>query len=361
MNKSFWNGKSVVVTGHTGFKGSWLSLWLSSMGAKVHGYALPPETQPNLFTLLNIQDKIESSTFGDVRDSDGLKKFLKEKKPEIVLHLAAQALVKKGYEDPINTYAINVMGTVCLLDAVRTTPSIKAVVNVTTDKCYENKEWVWAYKETDRLGGYDPYSNSKACSELVTSAFRDSYFNLQDYSVKHNVLVASARAGNVIGGGDWATDRLIPDIMQSFNFKKTIVLRNPSAIRPWQHVLEPLRGYLVLAEKLYQGEKWAAKGWNFAPKSEDAKSVEWIVKYLIKSHDETQEYTIDSANQPHEANLLKLDYSQAKKYLNWEPSLALEQTLDHISSWYRSFQTSKDMNQETMDFIHLYEQLNGIH
>lgn len=360
MNKHFWINRSVAITGHTGFKGSWLSFWLSSIGAKVHGYSLDPETSPNLFNVLNLKDKISSSTIGDIRDPDALKVFLKNTNPEIVIHMAAQPLVREGYSDPIKTYSTNVMGTVCLFEAIRTTNTVRAVVNVTTDKCYQNNEWVWAYRENDILGGYDPYSNSKACSELVTSAYRDSFFSLDEYGSKHSTLIASVRAGNVIGGGDWAKDRLIPDIVTNFQKNKKVVLRNPNAIRPWQHVLEPLRGYLMLCERLYNGEKNFATSWNFAPRDEDTKTVKWIVEHLARVIPSSPGYEIDISKQPHEANLLKLDFSKAKNLLRWEPSLRIEQTLDHIGSWYTSHQNSMDMSDETLKFIKEYEKINGI-
>jgi CDP-glucose 4,6-dehydratase len=280
MNTSFWKDKKVLITGHTGFKGSWLCLTLHQLGASIFGYALEPPTEPSLYNICNI-DSFVDSTIGDIRDYDTLYKTIARIKPEIIIHMAAQPLVRESYKNPVETYQINVMGTVQLLDAVRLIGGVKALVNVTTDKCYENKEWPWGYRENEPMGGYDPYSNSKGCSELVTSSFRNSFFNSATYA-QHGLALASGRAGNVIGGGDWAEDRLIPDIIKAIAQGEKVKIRSPFAIRPWQHVLEPLTGYLTLAEKLYtEGPKYA-EGWNFGPMDEDAKPVEWIVQKLVK-------------------------------------------------------------------------------
>ena len=341
INKEFWRGKKVFITGHTGFKGSWLSLWLSSLEAIVTGYALTPPTQPSLFELCNI-DQLITSVIGDVRDSEELKQVMQEVQPEIVIHMAAQPLVRESYKNPVDTYGINVMGTINLLESVRHCPSVKAVINVTTDKCYENKEWIWSYRENEPMGGYDPYSNSKACSELVTSSYRNSFFHPNDYD-KHGVAVASARAGNVIGGGDWAADRLIPDCINALLENKKIMIRNPNAIRPWQHVLEPLSGYLILAEKLYKDGIRFAEGWNFGPDDNDAKPVEWIVQKMCEHWGEGAAYEIDSGIHPHEAHYLKLDCSKAKGRLNWLPKWKLEYTLENIIDWVQAYNEKADM------------------
>lgn len=270
-----WRGKRVFVTGHTGFKGSWLSLWLQSLGAEITGYALKPPTTPSLFEEARVAEGMKSIE-GDIRDFVFFKSSIEAAQPEIIIHMAAQSLVRYSYEHPVETYATNVMGTVHMLEAVRTTPSIRAVVNITTDKCYENREWIWGYREDDPMGGYDPYSNSKGCAELVSAAYRSSFFNDKDYD-NHGVAVATVRAGNVIGGGDWAEDRLLPDILSGFEQGKVVTIRNPHAIRPWQHVMEPLRGYLTLAERLFESGTVFAQGWNFGPNEDGAKPVGWIV------------------------------------------------------------------------------------
>jgi len=332
IDVNFWKGKKVFLTGHTGFKGSWLSLWLSSMGAKVTGFALEPPTNPSLFEQANIKDLVNDIR-GDVRALDALKKAVKECEPDIAFHLAAQPLVRESYLDPVGTYSTNVMGTVNVLEALRGAVSLKSIVVITTDKCYENKEWVWGYREDEPMGGYDPYSNSKGCSELVVSSYRRSFFNPADYGKKHTVALASARAGNVIGGGDYAKDRLIPDIIRSLQANEKVLIRSPHAIRPWQHVLEPLSGYLLLAQKLYIEGCAFAEGWNFGPNDADAKPVEWIVKRLCEIIPDNKGYEIDKNPQPHEANYLKLDISKAKNRLFWEPRWGLETTLQKIVEW----------------------------
>ncbi|CAH1208477.1 CDP-glucose 4,6-dehydratase [Paenibacillus allorhizoplanae] len=349
----FWNNKRVFITGHTGFKGSWLSLWLTHMGAKVAGYALQPPTSPSLFELCNIEGLLEKSTIADIRDLESIKKAVSDFKPEIVIHMAAQPLVRDSYKIPVETYSINVMGTVNVFEAIRTTESVKAVVNVTTDKCYENKEWEWGYRENERLGGYDPYSNSKACSELVTSAYRNSFFNPEKYN-EHGVAIASARAGNVIGGGDWAVDRLIPDCVRSLLLAEEIVIRNPNSIRPWQHVLEPLSGYLLLAEKLYMHGVQYAEGWNFGPSDNDAKPVSWIVDKICDIWGESSHYRIDGGSHPHEAHYLKLDCSKAKSLLNWQPRWELERTLKSIVYWSQMYNKGADMRITCLEQINDY-------
>jgi CDP-glucose 4,6-dehydratase len=351
INKDFWQNKNVLVTGHTGFKGSWLCLWLYMLGANVTGYALEPPTKPSLFKLCKI-DELIHSVIGDIRDKELLRKVMNESNPEIVIHLAAQPLVGESYKDPVGTYEINVMGTINLLESIRFSPGIKAVVNVTTDKCYDNKEWVWGYRENEPMGGYDPYSNSKACSELITNSYRLSYFNSQDYQ-KHGVGLASARAGNVIGGGDWAPDRLIPDCIKSIFNGEKIIIRNPNAIRPWQHVLEPLSGYLTLAQKLYEEGPAFAEGWNFGPNDDDAKSVEWIVQKICEKWGDAS-FIIDKGKHPHEAQYLKLDCSKAKMRLGWFPRWNLETAIDKIIDWTKDYQTGKDLRKTCIRQIEDY-------
>jgi len=355
MNAEFWAGKRVFLTGHTGFKGSWLSLWLQSLGAELTGFSLAPPTQPSLFEMARVGDGMHS-IIGDIRDLAGLREAMVEAKPEIVIHMAAQPLVRYSYENPVETYATNVMGTVHLFEAVRATPSVKAVVNITTDKCYENREWAWGYRENEPMGGYDPYSNSKGCAELVTSAYRSSYFNPLDYS-KHGVALASVRAGNVIGGGDWAQDRLIPDIISAFSEGRPVVIRSPHAIRPWQHVLEPLRGYLMLAERLYSDGVAYAEGWNFGPNEADVKSVEWIVGTLAEQWGNDANWTLDQSTHPHEATYLKLDISKARSRLGWQPALTLSQSLQMIVDWYRDYKNKADMRYAVLEQISTYSTL----
>lgn len=352
MDKAFWKNKKVFLTGHTGFKGSWLSLWLHFLGAEVTGYALNPPTEPSLFELCKV-DKHITSIIADVRDGDSLINAMAVAKPEVVIHMAAQPIVRESYKDPITTYATNVMGTVNLFEAVRNCKSVKAVVNVTTDKCYENKEWVWGYRENESMGGYDPYSNSKACSELVTASYRNSFFNPKDYHL-HGVGLASARAGNVIGGGDWAADRLIPDCIRSLLIDEQIIIRSPYAIRPWQHVLEPLSGYLALAQKLYENGPQYAEGWNFGPNDNDAKPVEWIVKKMCAKWGPNSSYIVDKGNHPHEANYLKLDCSKAKLKLGWHPKWNLGQALDKIIEWTLAYKDGKDLREVCLNQIEEY-------
>jgi CDP-glucose 4,6-dehydratase len=352
MNAAFWRGKRVLLTGHTGFKGSWLSLWLQSMGAQVVGYALAPPTNPSLFEVADIA-KGMTSIIGDIRDLAHLKAVFAEHQPEIVIHMAAQPLVRYSYLEAVETYSTNVMGVVNLLEAVRATKSVKAVVNVTTDKCYENREWAWGYRENEAMGGYDPYSSSKGCAELVTAAYRNSYFHPDKYQ-EHGVAIASARAGNVIGGGDWAEDRLIPDIMRAISAGKPVNIRNPHAIRPWQHVLEPLSGYLLLAQKLYEEGASYSEGWNFGPNDEDAKPVQWIVEKLTQSWGDGASWVLDGGEHPHEAHYLKLDCSKAKSKLDWHPRWHLDVALQHIVTWQKHYQQGTDMKTETLNQIAIY-------
>lgn len=353
---SFWKNKRVFLTGHTGFKGAWLSLWLTKLGAKVTGYSLLPTTELNLFELCNIQEVIHKSIIGDIRNLDLLQKSMLETGPDVVIHMAAQPLVKQSYLDPIETYSTNVMGTVHLFEAIRKTEGIKAVLNVTTDKCYDNKEWIWGYRENEQLGGYDPYSNSKACSELITSSYRNSFFNQEDYT-KHGVAIATARAGNVIGGGDWSKDRLIPDIINSLLNDSPIIVRNPNAIRPWQHVLEPLSGYLLIAEKLFcEGTKYA-EAWNLGPYEQDVKSVQWIVERFCKKWEGNLGFTHNTNDEFHESNYLKLDCSKAINRLNWRPKWTIEKAIDKIIEWNLSFKNDDNVLQLCERQIYDYSSL----
>ena len=378
MTESFYKNKRVFITGHTGFKGSWLCLLLNYLGADVYGYALEPPTNPSLYELCKINKFIHSAT-GDIRDLKKLTEALKSAQPEIVIHMAAQAIVRESYTNPIETYEINVMGTIHLLEAVRSVPSVKALVNVTTDKCYENKEWHWGYRENDHLGGYDPYSSSKACSEIVTAAYRRSFFQ-KDTSIKTQVSrhigIATARAGNVIGGGDWAADRLIPDFIRSIEDKEKIIIRSPKSVRPWQHVLEPLNGYLTLAEALYkemENGEWRmeneeksinntqyADAWNFGPNDDDAKNVEWIVEYLCKSwgngagYELQEKNELNESNELHEAAYLKLDCSKAKSELNWHPHWSLKSALDKIIEFNKAYLNKEDLQAVCTNQIKKY-------
>lgn len=353
MRADFWRGKKVFVTGHTGFKGSWLSIWLQALGAELTGYALPPPTDPSLFELARVADGMTSHE-DDVRNLESLRRAILAARPEIVLHLAAQPLVRYSYENPVETYAVNVMGTVHVLETVRACSSVRAVVVVTSDKCYENREWVWGYRETDPMGGYDPYSSSKGCAELVTSAYRSAFFNAPALA-HQGVSVGSARAGNVIGGGDWAEDRLIPDMIRAFAERRPVVIRNPNAIRPWQHVLEPLEGYLCLAEKLYEeGPAWA-EAWNFGPSEDDARTVEWIVRRLAGLWSEGATWLEDTEEHPHEAGYLKLDVSKARHRLGWQPRWGLDQALRATVDWYRAYQRREDMRRVSIEQISSFQ------
>ncbi|TQV79469.1 CDP-glucose 4,6-dehydratase [Exilibacterium tricleocarpae] len=349
IDPSFWNNRKVFVTGHTGFKGSWLILWLKQLGARVTGYALAPPSQPSMFERLNLNDQMESSVTGDIRDAAHFKGVLQAAKPEIVIHMAAQSLVRDSYLDPETTYATNVMGTVNLLEATRHTSSVKAVLNVTTDKCYENKEWVWGYREQDPLGGKDPYSSSKGCAELVSHAYRNSF--LKDAGIAS----ATARAGNVIGGGDWATDRVIPDAIRHFTSDKTLRIRNPGAIRPWQHVLEPLAGYLMLCQQLYKEPDTFSSSWNFGPRSNDAVTVSFLAETLTALWGDQARWKLDTDDNPPEAQYLKLDCSKAEMLLKWQPIWPLGHALKETVGWYKAFYQNEDIVAFTLDQIDRYQ------
>jgi CDP-glucose 4,6-dehydratase len=350
VDQKFWKGKRVFLTGHTGFKGSWLSLWLNSMDSVVKGYSLEPNTNPSLFRILSLQDSIDNE-IGDIRDLSKLKDSIVAFKPEIVIHMAAQPLVRYSYKEPVETYSTNVMGTANVLEAIRLCDTIKAVLVVTTDKVYENKEWSWGYRENEPLGGYDPYSSSKACAELVTSAYRQSFFSSLD-----SPSVATARAGNVIGGGDWSQDRLIPDAIKAFEENISLIVRNPYATRPWQHVLEPLSGYLMLAENLFNEGDEYAKSWNFGPEDRDCKSVKWILDDLVKIWGNNSSWVLEQTHQPHEANYLKLDCSKAKTELNWYPRWKISDVLEMIVEWHKSYQSGATMKDVCLQEIKNYNQ-----
>lgn len=349
MDLSFWKSKRVFLTGHTGFKGSWLAQWLLSMGADVCGYALDPPTDPSLYRVLNL-DRHLQSICGDIRDLAALESALKNFQPEIVIHMAAQPLVRLSYQNPVETYAVNVLGTVHLLEAVRHTPAVRAVVVVTSDKCYENQEWQWPYREHEPMGGHDPYSSSKGCAELITAAYRRSFFS------GDQAAVATARAGNVIGGGDWALDRLVPDIMRAFSAGETVVIRNPEAIRPWQHVLEPLSGYLALAERLYIDGSKFAEPWNFGPTDADARPVRYLVSELVRLWGDAASWQPVESEQVHEANLLRLDSSKARAQLGWTPRWNLDETLANTVAWYKTFYSGGDASACTMKQIDKFMQ-----
>lgn len=355
MTSEFWKNKKVALTGHTGFKGSWLSLWLKNLEATLSGYSLPPVSYPSLFELANVADGMRSE-IGDIRDLGHVKKFLQEHSPEILIHMAAQALVVKSHESPHETYTTNILGTLNMLEAVRQTDSVRVLVIITSDKCYQNKEWVWGYREEDSLGGNDPYSSSKACAELITNAYRQSYFK-KPYSPFKNVAVATARAGNVIGGGDWAMNRLIPDVMRSLANNNQVIIRNPKSIRPWQFVLEPLRGYLDLVEQLWNNGIEYAEEWNFGPNEFEGQSVSWIAERLDKLWGTTLGWKELPQIYPHEASYLRLDCSKANQKLNWVPKLNISTTLEWVVDWYKSYGNNANIEELTMNQIKKYQNL----
>jgi CDP-glucose 4,6-dehydratase len=353
VSPSFWSGKKVFLTGHTGFKGSWLSLWLSSMGAQVTGYGLPPDTEPNLYTIFGVERLISRSYLMDIRRLENFRHCLEQAKPEILIHMAAQPLVGRSYKNPIHTYETNVMGTANVLESARGVDTIRSSIIVTTDKCYENKEWPWGYRESDALGGYDPYSSSKGCAELVTSAYRTSFFPLDDYK-NHKHALATARAGNVIGGGDWSVDRLIPDAIRAFQNREAVIIRNPHSIRPWQHVLEPLSGYLILAQNLYDNGPLYSSAWNFGPNDDDAISVRDLMNLFTYKWSNGASWLGGNIEQFHEAHYLKLDCSKSKSHLNWASRWDLNMALDAIIEWYREFENKNDMRAISLKQINLY-------
>jgi len=352
IENGFWDKKKVFITGHTGFKGSWLCLWLHSLGAKIKGYALKPPTNPSLYEIGHIGE-ILNSVIADVRDRETLTKEICEFQPEIVIHMAAQSIVRVSYKDPVETYSTNVIGTVNLFEAIRKCNTVRVVINVTTDKCYENREWIWPYRENEPMGGYDPYSNSKACSELITASYRNSFFNPQEYP-KHGVAIATARSGNVVGGGDWAPDRLVPDCIRSLLKGERILIRNPQAIRPWQHVLDPLYGYLILAQKLFKDGPVFGEPWNFGPEDRDAQTVEWLVNKICALWGEGASYEIDRRNHPHEANYLKLDCSKAKHRLKWYPKWNLEKAIEKVVEWVRAYKRGDNIKEICLKQIDEY-------
>jgi len=348
LNTGFWRNRAVFVTGHTGFKGGWLALWLARLGAKVHGYALEPPTSPSFFNEVQLERHLAASTIGDIRDLAAVAVAMRQAKPSVVFHLAAQPLVRESYASPVDTFATNFLGTVNVLESARESHEVQAIVNVTTDKCYENKEWLWPYRETDNLGGHDPYSSSKACAEIATAAYRRSFL------AEAGIRVATARAGNVIGGGDWAKDRLIPDFFRAADRGETLQIRSPNAVRPWQHVLDPLAGYLLLAEKLVTEGSPFAEAWNFAPEDTDAKPVSWIVDRLCESIPNGK-WEHDVGSQPHEAALLKLDNSKAKASLVWLPRWGLPTALEKTIEWHRHWKAGESMADVTTRQIQAYQ------
>lgn len=348
MKNNFWSGRKVFLTGHTGFKGGWIALWLTSLGAKVYGYSLAAPTSPNFFSETKLEHLIEYSYIGDIRDLETLSKSMRSSRPSIIIHMAAQSLVRNSYTNPVDTFSTNLIGTVNLLESVRQISTVEAVVNITTDKCYENKEWVWSYRENDQLGGHDPYSSSKACAEIATAAYCKSF--LADSGIN----VASVRAGNVIGGGDWADDRLIPDCLRAIEANKMLLVRSPKAIRPWQHVLEPLSGYLLLAENLVNSGFEFAEAWNFGPNDSDAKPVSWIIDRLCQKFNGLRWKTVPEPHM-HESSLLKLDSSKAKNKLGWSPRWTLDAALDETIEWYLAWKEGQSMKEISLKQIGLYE------
>jgi CDP-glucose 4,6-dehydratase len=355
VNRAFWRDKRVFLTGHTGFKGGWLALWLHSLGARVFGYSLAPATSPSFFEAAQVGVAI-GHRVGDIRDLSALRAALREARPDVVMHLAAQSLVRQSYADPVETYSTNVMGTVNVLEAVRGETSVQAVLVITSDKCYENREQHAGYRESDPMGGRDPYSSSKGCAELVTAAYRLSFF---EPSTPRHTRIASARAGNVIGGGDWSTDRLIPDVYRAAKSKQPVLIRNPKAVRPWQHVLEPLSGYLLLAEKMYKEGSAFSGGWNFGPEDRDAMPVSEVLDRLVRKWGEGLRWEVHAGSHPHEAILLRLDSTKARTELGWQPRLALDQALDWSVEWYKASLRGDHMQTFTCSQIEEYMKLEA--
>ena len=354
MNSAFWSGRKVLVTGHTGFKGSWLCMWLDHLGADVVGYALEPPTQPSLFVAASVARCLQMSAHGDVRDLEPLSALIRSQQPDVIFHLAAQSVVRSSYDDPLETYSTNVLGTATLFQAIRGAGRRLSVVNVTTDKVYRNHEWIWGYRENDELGGRDPYSNSKACAELVTEAFRESYFPASALA-QHGVALASARAGNVIGGGDWTRDQLIPDIIRAFTSGRPVQIRQPNSTRPWQHVLDCLSGYIMLAEKLSADGATYSTAWNFGPRSSDVKAVAWIADFLVRAWGGGASWAIDGGAHPHEARSLRLDSSNAMEVMGWTPRLDLPRALDWTAKWYKALNAGDSARELCLQQIKEYE------
>jgi CDP-glucose 4,6-dehydratase len=355
VRPEFWSGKRVFLTGHTGFKGSWLTLWLNQLGAKVTGYSLEPPTVPSLYNQAGVAEVAEKNIHADIRDLTTLSQAIKQAQPDIVIHMAAQSLVRESYKHPVETYATNVMGTVNVFEAVRPVSSVKAILNITTDKCYENREWVWGYRENDPMGGFDPYSSSKGCAELVSSAYRRSFF------IENGVALATARAGNVIGGGDWAVDRIVPDAVRAFSRGDPLVVRNPLAVRPWQHVLDPLYGYLLLCQQLVLSPDKYTDAWNFGPSTKDIQPVSRLVDIMVGFWSEGSSWQHDKTTQPHEAQELRLDCTKANTILNWYQSWDLSRTLRETVDWYKADIEGADMAEISKKQISLYqyERLNN--
>jgi len=353
LDRDFWKGRRVLLTGHTGFKGSWFALWLQSLGSEVTGLSLEPPTAPSLFELAHVGDAMPS-IHADIRDLERLRAEIDRVRPEIILHLAAQSLVHASYEDPVDTYTTNVIGTLNVLEASRKAEGLRAVVVVTSDKCYENREWVWGYRESDAMGGSDPYSSSKGCAEILTTSYRRSFFPADRYD-DHRVAVASARAGNVIGGGDWARDRLVPDIVRSAAAGEPVKIRRPDSIRPWQHVIEPIGGYLALAERLWDGTEFAS-GWNFGPNDRDAKPVSWIADRVCELWGEGASWETDAQTYPPEAHHLKLDTSKSKNHLGWSSHLDLGTALEWTVDWHRRWDAGEEPRTLTLEQIAAYEE-----
>ncbi len=348
MSPDFWRNRSVFLTGHTGFKGGWIALWLSELGAKVHGYSIAPPTTPNFYSETQLQDRLQTSIIADIRDLPRLASAMQTAQSSVVIHMAAQPLVRESYITPVDTFTTNVIGTVNVLEAARQTQTVQAIINVTTDKCYENQEWLWPYRENDRLGGHDPYSSSKACAEIAANAYRNSFLS------KSGIQLASVRAGNVIGGGDWATDRLIPDFLRAIDNNQTLLIRSPNAVRPWQHVLEPLSGYLLLVEFLLTGAAEFAGAWNFGPNDSDSKPVSSIVERLCQKIPGAR-WELGEAPHPHEAGLLKLDSSKAKTRLGWAPRWSLETALDKTVEWHHAWKEGQVMAELTIQQINEHQ------
>ncbi|MDF1644111.1 MAG: CDP-glucose 4,6-dehydratase [Pseudomonadales bacterium] len=350
IDPNFWLGRKIFLTGHTGFKGSWLSLWLNKLGADVTGYALAPATEQSIYNSAAVEQSLNHSVCADIRDLATLTKSMQEIEPEIVIHMAAQSLVRESYANPVETYGTNVMGTVNLFEAVRNTPSVRAVLNITTDKCYENIEKAEGYQENEPMGGHDPYSSSKGCAELISSAYRRSFFQ------QAGIALATARAGNVIGGGDWAADRIVPDAMRAFMDNKPLLIRNPMAVRPWQHVLEPLAGYLLLCQQLINQPHSFEESWNFGPTNEDTQDVSALANIMVKAWGDNARWQQDATEHPHEALVLKLDCSKAETSLNWAPVWNLKSALEKTVLWYKVWHKHGDTHQVTLDQIEAYQQ-----